>query len=228
MPVNQDGKMVLSEEDLLLVAYIEENFWTNSVTPPVGNIAGALSMRPETVDELLRNETIAEYLGSRGIPNPLVDSPSVEGLTAQQLFCANILLNAQDKSSLREKLKMAGVSVQQYYAWLNDSKFSGYLQQRAERVFAATEWQVRQKLVDNAVEGETQAIKLYFEMIGKYVSRSEHTVNVEGLLSQVVEIVSYFLDQQQMLEFANMIEVLLQTGTVPKKLNAIEAISAEA
>lgn len=217
MPIEKNGKKVLTESDLRLVAYVEENFWLNNVSPPVGNISEALELPVEDVIEILNDSTVSEYLASRAVHNPLIESVPIQGLTAQQLFAANILLNSQDKKSLREKLKIAGVSVQQYHAWMNDSRFSGYLQQRAERIFTASEYQVRQALVDTAVDGDTAAIKFYFEMIGKYVPKMEHNINMEGLLAQVVEIVSYFLDQKQMIEFANMIEVLLQTGTVPKR-----------
>lgn len=218
MPIeNKEGKKVLTEDEMRLVAYIEEQFWLHNITPPVGNISEALGFSLKWVLESLENETIREYLHSRAVHNPLTELVPSDGLSAQQLFCANILLNAQDKSSLREKLKLAKVSSQQYYAWLNDPKFRDYLQARAERIFTASEWQVRQALTDNAVGGDTAAIKFYMELVGKYIPRMDHNINIEGMLSQVIEIVSYFLDQKQMVEFANMIEILLQTGTVPKK-----------
>jgi hypothetical protein len=213
----KDGSWVLDEEDLVLVAYIEEQFWLHNITPPVGNIAEALEYDGKRVIELLHDEQINNYLRSRAVPNPLVEPVETKGLTAQQILVANMVLNSMDKKSMREKLKTVGVSSQTYYAWMNNPNFANYIQARSERMFTQSEWQIRQALVETAADGDVSAIKLYMEMIGKYVPRMEHSVNLEGLLSQVVEIVSYFLEKEQMLEFANMVEILLQTGTIPKR-----------
>lgn len=226
MPINDNGNWKLTEEDLRVVAYIEECFWTNGTSPPVGNIASALEMDEAYIRELLTHQTINEYLGSRAVTNPIAELVPTEGLTAHQLYLANILLNASDRQSLRQKLKVANVSTQQYYAWLADERFARYMQRRAEQVFGAGEWQIRQSLFNNAADGETAAQKLYFELIGKYSTKVDVNINVEGILSQVVEIVSNYVTSEQSILIARDIEILLQTGTVPRH-DILELASVE-
>lgn len=236
MPITDSkGSSKLSEYDLRLVAFIEEYFWNTGASPPVVKIVEALDIDEKRVTETLKHPTIHEYLNSRSVNNPLDELIKSDGLTAHQLFTANILLNIQDKQSLREKLKAANCSVMQYYAWLADDRFSGYIQRRCEQVFNRSKWQVDQSLLDNATNGDTGAQRLYYELTGKLSRDINVNFNVEGLLSQVVEIVSnaigshtnHQLAGEIMLEISSGIEYLIQTGQAPQAKELISTTARE-
>ncbi len=209
-----DGK--LTEYDYLAVAYVEEYFWTNHKAPFLSQISEHLGRTVEELNNLFLHPAAQEYFLTRGITNPSEDLVEAKGLTPHQLYVANVLLNQHDRRSLREKLKDAKITSQKFNAWVNDEKFAKYLQKRIEYTFNTSDWQVKQSLLNNASDGDTAAQKLYFQLTGQLVERHEHTINIEGTLSQVAEIVGrYIKDPQIMLAIAEDFEYLLQTGQAP-------------
>lgn len=212
-----DGK--LTEYDYRVVAFVEEYFWDHQKAPGLAQVSEFSERTVEDLNEFFIDPTVQEYLLSRNIPSPGDDIEEARGLTAHQLYVANILLNAHDRRSLREKLKAAQISSQKYNAWMNDDRFTRYIQKRCERLFNVSEWQVRQSLVNNAADGDTAAQKLYFQLTGKLVEKHEHSINITGILSQIPELVARYIPMEirdrAMGELANDIEYLLQTGQLP-------------
>lgn len=136
-------------------------------------------------------------------------------LTALQLAVVEIMLNLSDRRSEREKCQEAGITVAKYNAWLRDPAFAEYVNARARRMFGEVgEGMAYTTILRNMRNGDMSATKIYLEMTGKYMPsiRQHNTVNLEGFVAQLVELLQRRLQGQPELmeQLARDLENLLQ------------------
>ncbi|WP_408954744.1 phBC6A51 family helix-turn-helix protein [Natroniella sp. ANB-PHB2] len=96
-------------------------------------------------------------------------------LSAKQMKFAQLLANPDDRRSRRAKIREVGVSPSTAYRWLKDDSFLEYLNDQIERYtegHLATAWN---SLIRQMKRGDTKAIKLFFELKGKYKQEIEVT-----------------------------------------------------
>jgi hypothetical protein len=180
------GQQRLSESQVAFVSFIEQMFWTTNQIPTDEKCSEAVGVTLTTIKNYWQSSLVREHLVARGV-NLSANNDGL--LTAQQLMLANMLLNIHDKKSIREKLQECNVTPQKYQGWLNDPKFSGYLRTRAESLFAANDFQAYQALSDLANSGDGTGLKLFFEMRGIYNPRVKVDVNLEIVLTKIVEVI---------------------------------------
>jgi len=186
--VSEKPAGLLTAQQAEMVALIEQLFWQHGKLPTNDYIAEKLRLTPSTVAKYWNDDTVRASLIKRCID--LRPEQSKDLLTAPQLLLVNMLLNQHDKRSVRQKLEECGVSSQQYHAWLRQASFVGYINQRAEQLFGASDHEAYMALLDTVRGGDVQGIKLFMEMRGKYTPRAEVQMNMEMILSKVVEIIA--------------------------------------
>lgn len=211
MPSGGDKRPVLSEQQSRVVAFIEQAFYTYGGLPTNDQISESLGITAGTVARYWQNESFRQALLIKGID--LSPEASKGLLTPIQLHVANMMLNMHDKRSPREKLKEAEVTSQQYHVWLRQPAFQSYLRRRAEELFKASDSEAYLSLIETVRGGDTNAIKLFFEMRGVYTPRAQLDVNVESVMVRVIEIVAKHVQNPEIMQrIADEIEVLAVGG----------------
>lgn len=183
-----DSKGKLSEQSIQILCYCEQRFWEFGALPTSENIASTLGISETAVRNAFKNETFRTALAKRGVDFSVERSKGLLSLT--QLTLANSLLNLHDKRSAREKLQELNVSSQQYNAWLRDPAFRDYLAKRGEELFKSHDHEAYSALVGTATGGDTQALKLFFEMRGIYTPKQTVEFNVEQVMGKIIEIIT--------------------------------------
>lgn len=188
----------LNDNQAEAVALIEQKFWQHSSIPTNEYLSEQLNVGIPTIQRWWQNAIFRDALIRRGVD--LRDDRSKSVLTPQQLQVVNLMLNQHDKRSVREKLDSVDITSQKYYSWLRQPAFLQYLQKRAEDLFASSDHEGYLALLDTVKGGDIQAIKLFFEMRGKYTPSAKIDVNVETVMIQLIEIVARHVKDPMVLQ----------------------------
>ena len=176
-----------------LIDYIQHHWHLWQKTPSVEQISQFLEVPNEAVVKMLADGEIKERLKRRGI-----ELTQASVLSSEQIATANLLLDFTDSRPQAQKLRALGVLPATYQGWLSNPEFNKYMRQRAEYlidnvgVTTATE-----ALFNQTQKGNMQAIKLLLELTGRH--RDSTSINVEFLLSRVVEIVATHVPDPEIL-----------------------------
>lgn len=98
-------------------------------------------------------------------------------LTKKQRDTAEMLADPEFSGNKTELLKKAGVSRSTLYRWLKDSEFVNYVNELIDLYADGELGAVWKALINRCKAGDVQAIKLYFEIKGKYRQRIEHNAD---------------------------------------------------
>jgi hypothetical protein len=167
-----------------IVDSIEAYYLLNGEVPPVTLIARETLLSEKDVKEWLLEPSLAAMLDRRGI------SITSNGLSPEMLACANVLLDFSDRRSKREKLLGLGITTQQYNAYLRNAKFNAYVTSRAEQLLPDTMHEAHTALLKNVERGDTNSLKLYYEITGRHNPAAANQFNPEALLTRIFEIIT--------------------------------------
>lgn len=178
----------LSPKHISILSYIEQRFYETGLIPTTSNVANTLNLKEPDVKLAWQNERFRKALLARGLDLSRLED--LDLLTPVQLALANLLLNIHDKTSLRQKLEVLNVTTQQYNAWMRSPGFQNYLRKRAEETFKGADSEAYLGLVKAIQGGDVKAIQLFFEMRGIYNPKVTLDINIEVVLTKVIEIIS--------------------------------------
>lgn len=144
-------------------------------------------------------------------------------LTPLQLKVANAVLNAEDTRSRKKKLQDLGVSVDRYQNWLRDPVFNAYLQKRAEAMFGEMGHEAHLALFDKVRMGDTNAIKLYYELTGRYQpggkTNDNQAQDFQQMLVSILEIISDEIEDPMVgARIADRFQQLIGARTIAQQL----------
>lgn len=88
--------------------------------------------------------------------------------TGKKLKMARMLADPDQKGSITELCAEVGVARTTFYDWIGDDDFRGYVDSLIERYTDSELSRVWKALMRQIDKGDMQAIKLYFELKGKY------------------------------------------------------------
>lgn len=217
--------MPLTNEQRDIVNFIE--YWwnthddINSKMPSNQTLRDGLNMDAVKVGKLLKDPAVDKALENRGIT--LAD---VTLLLPEQLAAANTILDFSDSRSQKKKLEELGVTTQRYQGWLKQDKFQRYMRQRAEALLGETQHEAHTSLLRNVQRGDLNSIKLYYEMTGRWSSKTVGDLNVEFILIKVVEAVQkYVKDPVAIQQIAFELQGLVGSGSngTPAPVGALSA-----
>lgn len=199
--------MSVSENQVLVLTYCEQKWWENGAIPSDEKIANALGLSVATVKSYFKKEKFREALQRRGVILHNAEDPAAAVLSLNQLTVASMLLNIHDKRSMREKLKELDVSTQQLNSWMRDPKFAGYIRRRAEQQFASADATAYLSVLKNMEAGDLNATRLFLEMRQIYTPKVNVQVDVDMVLTNVIEIIAkHVTDRDTLIAIANDIE----------------------
>lgn len=182
----------LTDEERDLVFFIERFHAVTGVPPEETSMVDYLkslnySTTPVALQEILANSLFIKSMEARGI----VLGPRVAKgvLTPRQMAAASTMANYVDRRSDGKKLQDLGISTAEYGTWLQDDNFVNYLQGRVERLLNNTTHEAHLGLIRGVRNGNVQAIKLHYELTGRYNPDKEKAVNLRVILSRVIEVI---------------------------------------
>ena len=152
---------------------------------------------PEKTEKAIREDVLAAAarLETKGYAITKKDY-----LTPEQLAVANSILNLADKRSITKKLQDFGVSPAKYANWKKNPVFNGYLRDRSESQLGEAISDVHLALIDAATSGNVRAIQLFYEITGRHTQNSQQNVNVQVMLTTVLEAVAEFVKDPEILQ----------------------------
>jgi hypothetical protein len=210
-----EEKPKLSQQAVSLLNFCEQTFWETGLLPTPESSSEELGMGIGTVNKWYKDETFRAQLATRGMdpvglifPGKLIKES--RALSPKQILVANMMLNLHDKRSEREKLAQVQVSSQQYHAWLRQPAFVEFLRKRGEALFSSADFIAYKSLVRNVQAGDNKALELFFSMRGIYNKSINVNLNIDVVLSQVIEVVSRHVTPQVMNLIAGEIESIIE------------------
>lgn len=201
----------LTDPQLEALNVVEQTFWSTGHYPTTDVLIERTRLNKTEAEEFYNLPVVKECMEGRNLSLESItrDSP----LSAQQLMVANMVLNLEDPTSLRQKLSALNVSVQKYNTWMRDPAFAGYIRSRTEAMFANADGDAYLGLLQAVRDQDIPAIKLFFEMRGIYNPRVQVDINIESVLVKVVEIIQkHVSDPNTIIEIAGEIEQLSAQG----------------
>lgn len=221
--------MSLSSTMVEGLTFIEQVYYEEGKVPSEDAIAEVVGVRVVTVQGWWKNDVFCNAVMARGIP--LAGKEATRALTYEQLLMANMLMNPEDRRSLRAKCQDPAVAAynitpQQVYGWMRSKTFKDHMEKRAKALFGQAEPAAYKNFVSHIESGDLKAIQLYFEMTGVYNPRLQVDVNISAILVRIVEIVSkYVKDPDTLAAIAEEMDGLdLGTPMPQRQMPELEAV----
>ena len=189
MPKHNTNQRTLSQ--LAVLTFFEQHFLLSGELPTLKDFRKAYPTTTQAEwDSFVEDSEFNDALATRGLPLVLATkNPPVGVLTPEQLACANVLLDTNDRRSRPKKLADLGIPTQTYEGWLRNKTFSDYMHRRSEAALKDRLHDVHGGLLDRATTGDAASVKLYYEMTGRFKSSDSFgAVDLGTILIQILEI----------------------------------------
>lgn len=170
-----------------------------SVVEHVINRLG-IDISPGELDTILENPLLLKSLEARGITPPTFERDSTTGLTKAQLAIIAVLNNSRDNRSDKKKLEDLGISTRQFSGWMHSKRFAEHMRDSAENILENSIADGHNALMRKVRAGDPTALKLFFEMTGRYNPAFENQVNLQVFMTRVIEIIQQNVKDPQSLQ----------------------------
>lgn len=90
--------------------------------------------------------------------------------TGKRKRAAEMLANPDFKGTITELIETVGVPRTTFYRWLDDERYVDYINSLIQKYTDSELSAVWKSLINECRKGNVQAIKLYFELKGKYTA----------------------------------------------------------
>lgn len=111
------------------------------------------------------------------------------GLTLEQQNVLMLLADPTDRRNLGTKLKLMGVPMPRYLAWLKNPLFAEHLNKVTKAAYEDFLPAIRQVLVGNALNGDDKAIERIFQMTGEWNPAAQSVQDSKQVVMSVIEAV---------------------------------------
>jgi hypothetical protein len=141
------------------------------------------------LDDAFANPLLLRSLNERGIVPPTTQKDSTTGLTKGQLAVVAALNNSRDTRSDVKKIRDLGITPRMFSGWMHNKRFADYIRDSAENLLENATADAHTALLRKVRSGDSNAIKLFFEMTGRYNPAFENQVNLQSFMSRVIEAI---------------------------------------
>lgn len=162
--------------------YIEQTYQYTRTFPKTEILEKRFA--PFTLRGAMRKSSFVNGLVNRGIPLPMAEH---EYLSPLQVAAVTSILNWDDKRSRASKLKELGVTTAQWSGWLRSKKFKEYLNSISSENFEEAVDHAHEGLMRAVDKGNTEAIKYFMEVTGRYSASNAEIQNFKIVLARVIE-----------------------------------------
>jgi hypothetical protein len=138
------------------------------------------------LDSVVLSEKFRVALLSRGIePGRNV----ADGLSAEMVACIRALTGPEEGLSVRQRLRGAGVTWEQYQGWLNFGPFRETLTKSSERGLRSSVALANAKLLENVDSGDLKAIQYVHELTGYFTPGKQQQLDAQQMVRDVMSVV---------------------------------------
>lgn len=144
---------------------------------------------PEKLDllsQVVGSEKFRLALLNRGID---ADRTDADGLTAEMVACIRALADPMPGLTVRQRLRGAGVSWEQYQGWMAFGPFREALTRNSERGLKSAVALANSKLIENIDNGDLKAVQYLHELTGYYTPGKQQTLDTQQLVRDVMTVV---------------------------------------
>lgn len=144
---------------------------------------------PEVLDRLaavVGSEKFRLALLNRGIDADRADG---EGLTAEMVACIRALSDPSPGLTVKQRLRGAGVSWEQYQGWLSFGPFRDALTKSSERGLKSAVALANAKLVESVDSGDLKAVQYLHELTGYFTPGKQQVLDVQQMVRDVMTVV---------------------------------------
>ena len=200
-----------------LISWIETYWHRNNDFPRKVHLAKSKLYEEGDLD----HPTLRFALAQRGIDVPLTKDDEIpKELTKEQLAAILVITDYTDKRSHMSKLKGLGLTSQMWHGWLANPTFKNFLHDVSSRGFKDAIHVAEEGLIKGLERGDTNAVKLYMEMSGRYTQDTGTSLNIKMVVARIVESIQRHVQDPQTIQLiANDFEVIMNGGvpdTTPK------------
>lgn len=157
-----------------------ENYWITKAEVPSIDAAVQAGIGPELYGKWISSIPFRKKLQGRGVGissgEPGEFRPG--GLSPLQMDVIQVMTDLLDGRSQKIKLQELQVNTQTYNNWLHDPVFVAALHARTESQLQSHKHEALMALMDNVKSGDNVALKMYFEMTGRFVSAKDKVNNI--------------------------------------------------
>ena len=105
--------------------------------------------------------------------------------TGKRAKLAERLVNPDVSDNVTKVCEDVGVARSTFYKWLKDEDYVSYIQELIDRYTDSELAAVWKALIVKCKTGDVQAIKLYFELKGKYTTVVQNNIKVDNPFSDL-------------------------------------------
>lgn len=179
------GPKNVDRMDFLTVVGAAYQYWTYAK-----DFAGLAELKRDTdvaeatIKKILASEEYYAALRSRGVP-----IRNTEGLTAEQMYCIQVLTNPTDRRDVKKKLAACGVTYLQYRGWMQQPAFANYMHKITEGMLTDHLPDMLTVLTNKAMNGDLNAIKYVNELSGRHDPNKQQVVELQAVVRNLLEII---------------------------------------
>lgn len=138
------------------------------------------------LDSVVLSEKFRLAMLSRGI-EPGRDV--ADGLSAEMVACIRALTGPEEGLTVRQRLRGAGVTWEQYQGWLNFGPFREALTKSSERGLRSSVAIANAKLLENVDAGDLKAIQYVHELTGYFTPGKQQQLDAQQMVRDVMSVV---------------------------------------
>lgn len=176
------------------------------------------------LDDSLSNSLLLRSLYERGIVPPTYQRDSTTGLTKEQLAAVAAINNTRDTRSDVKKIRDLGITPRMFGGWMHNKRFSDYVKDSAENLLENSTADAHTAFLRKVRSGDTSAIKLYYEMTGRYNPATENTVNLQVFMTRVIEAIQKHVHDPVILQ---SLAAELQMASVEYNINPTASVATK-
>lgn len=139
--------------------------------PTVQEIGKFCTISNRIITKCIATREFKDLMKSRGY-----DFSDRARLTPEQVWTVSIITDPTNRKPLKDKLSQAGITYFQYKAWLNQPLFARYVKEIGEKMLVDHISDVHTRVVERATNGDIQAMRLYYDLIGRTDSGTNKAV----------------------------------------------------
>lgn len=140
----------------------------------------------ERLADVVASAKFARALEERGIT---ADRVEADGLSVEMVACIRALSDAAPGLSVRQRLRGAGVSWEQFQGWLQFGPFREALTRASERGLKGAVALANAKLVESVDSGDLKAVQYLHELTGYFTPGRQQTLDAQQLVRDVMAVV---------------------------------------
>lgn len=171
--------------------------------------------------KILGSETFHARMHARGInwltgwtPERHEIMRTMQRLTPQQALAVQIMTDPTDRRSTKAKLDTIGISYNVWRTWQREPFFAEILKDTAELLLQDNLATIHSRLVQKAEAGDTNAIKLFYEVSGRHDPNRQQMLDFGKVVALILEsLTRHITDAQTLLKVTTDLDRIMSGKT---------------